>query len=508
MPDTLKLYRDDADVTGIDLSSYVDVAEGGINPGDEGVRQPILSQGTLGYGEQLVYVQTKARAFTVNLLLNASSQDTLAALQQVIETTLVGARPQIEWQRQGATASTWFRIRHGRVLGDARYDQKRESQTRYAKRVLALIVEPFGSGSRISTVAGATAPVMAPPTGAGWASSAGPVGVAPSNPALGLLPSIGGDAPVRWRLGVGATTASPAGDGFNATGFFPGRFAAGVTATPYSVGGLNAASSQPSGSRIYFNGGTALGPTSYLTDPWSPGGGFALQFTGTRLGSGAQIDMTNALIKGVWAPSAPPRGLYRLFAAIRVRQDTAAGSSIPARAQVLSAGIRGPVATLALRSPSQWSWYDMGDITDPTDVSINFGFPTGFTCVASPIFNLAGFALIPKHTRYVEVDNQYGVNGLLGVSADSDDGLTPVGLVSAGNLAALSRSDTLLQRSAVRGDLPITQPLPSGAGAAWYLAVLAFRDSLSMNSQATQTHHPLENAVVGVAAWDSYTFSR
>lgn len=517
MPDTLKLYRDDADTAGLDLSSYVDVNEGGINPGDEATREPVFSQGSLGYGEQLVHVQTKARPFTVALLLSAATVDALGALQQTIEGYLGGARPMIEWARQGASSSTWFRVRYGRLIGDARYDQKRESQTRYGKRLMVLTTEPFGTGARVrSTNSGtASAPVIAAPTGPGWASGAltggNIAGIAPSNPAIGALPSIGGDAPVRWRIGIGATGASPLGDGFSATGIFPGRAVAGITATAYSVAGWNAGSNvSPTTSRMNHFAGTLLGPTSYLTDPWAPGGGFALQFTGSRIGSGAQIPLTNAKLLGAFAPTAPPAGLYRLFGCIRVRQDTAAGSSVPARAQIQSGGIRGPIATLALRSPSQWAWYDLGDLVDPTDVSINFGFPTGFTCVASPIFNLTALAAIPKHTRYFEIDNQYGVaaNESLAVSADADDGVTPVGRITNHRLSDLSRSEVLTQRAVFRGDLPVTAPLGSGASGAWYLAVLAFRDSLQPNFQATSTHHQLENVVVTIAAHDRYTFAK
>lgn len=516
MPDVLRLYSGDDDTTGLDLSTYVDVAEGGINPGDEATRSPVMSQGSLGYGEQVVHVQVKARPFTVALLLNADSVDAVGALQQRIETYLASARAAIEWRRQGAAASTWFRIRYGRVLGDARYDHKRESQTRHAKRVLALIVEPFGTGSRLRYITGVgTAPVMHPPTGAGWASAqsfaAGvAVGIAPSNPAMGQLPSIGGDSPVRWRIAVGGTAASPGGDGGVATGFFPGRVVCGISATAYSVGGLNAATSQPTTARIRHNAGTLMGPTAYLADPWSPGGGYALQFTGTRLGSGAQIDLAQALVNGAWAPTAPPPGLYRLFAAIRSRQHTTAGSSVPARAQVQSDGIRGPVATLALRSPSQYAWYDMGDVVDLDDISINFGFPTGFTGIASPMFNLAGFAAIPKHTRYWEIDNQAGVgaNRLLGVAADADDGLTPAGVVNDFALPNLHRIDGLFQRSAIRGDLPITAPIPSGGTSAWHVAALAFRDSQTIGAFATQSHHPEERVIVAVAAWDRYTFAK
>lgn len=510
MPDTLKIYRDDTDTTGLDLSSYVDITEGGINPGDESVREPVMSQGSLGYGEQVVHVRMSARPFTVALLLAGSSQDTLAALQQSIEGYLAGARPVIEWARQGASSSTWFRVRYGRVLGDARYDQKRESQTRYAKRLMVVTAEPYGTGSRVLA---ANVPVVSPPTGAGWASAAGPIGVAPSNPALGMLPSIGGDAPVRWRIGFGATGASAAGDGFSATGIFPGRIAAGLTATPYSITGLNAASAQsPTTARIRHAYGTAMGPTTYIADDWAPGG-FALQFTGTRLGSGAQIPLNDAagpaLITGAWAPTAPPPGLYRLYAAIRSRQHTTGGSSLPARVQVLSAGIRGPVATLAVRSPSQWAWYDVGDVLNLNDLSINFGFPTGFTGVASPMFNVAAFAAIPKHTRYWEIDNQYGVQSqVLAVGADSDDGVSPVGVIVAASLAAMDRQEDVTQRSSLRGALPVTAALPSGGTSAWYLAAIAFRDSLQANIQATSSHHNRENLTVSIAAWDRYTFSK
>lgn len=516
MPDTLKLYRDDSDTSGLDLSSYVDLTEGGINPGDEATRQPVYSQGSLGYGEQLVHVQTKARPFTAALLLFGSSVDALGALQQTIEGYLVGARPVIEWARQGATSSTWFRVRYGRVLGDARYDQKRESQTRYGKRLLVLTVEPFGTGSRVlaSTAVG-SAPVTAGPTGAGWASFANTTNavaaVAPSNPAIGALPSIGGDAPVRWRIGISATAASPMGDAFLATGIFPGKVVAGISATPYSVVGFNAASSVTgSSNRMKHSSGTAMGPTSYFTDPWSPGGGFALQFTGSLIGSGQQIPLGQSLVLGGFFPSAPPPGLYRLFAAVRVQQHTSAGSSVPALAQMTNGGVRGPIATLALRSPSQWAWYDMGDAIDINgSLRINFGYPAGFTGIASPIFLLGAFAAIPKHTRYWEIESSYGLDPAyqLAVSADSDDGLTPVGAMLNGRQSGLSRSENLTSRTGFRGDIPVTAPLGSGATGAWYLAALAFRKSQGAVT-ATAPHHANEKLIVACSAWDSYTFAK
>ena len=514
MPDTLKLYRDDADTSGLDLSSYVDVAEGGINPGDESVRNPVMSQGALGYGEHLVHVQIKARSFTAALLLFGTTHDALAALQHEIEARLVGGRPVIEWARQGASSSTWFRVRYGRVLGDARYDQKRESQTRYAKRLLALVVEPYGTGSRVLYSTGAaSAPVMAPPTGAGWASiglTSGKIaGIAPSNPAMGMLPSVGGDAAVRWRIGVGATTASafPAGLA-GGSGFFPGRAAFGISATVYSVAGLNAGSWSASAARLRVNRHGA----TWLADPWAPGGGFGAYIAGTVLSTGGQVRLDPTLDQalGSWAPSAPPGGLYRLFACIRARQDTAAGSNRPAVAQVISRGIRGPIATLALRSPSQWAWYDMGDVLDLNDVGFAIGFPTGFTGAASPAFNLTAFAAIPKQIAYWEVDNQSGASSTeaLAVSADNDDGITPAGKIANHRLVDFSRTEVLSQRGAFRGALPVTPPLGSGATAAWHLAVLAFRDSSLNNVQSTAAHHPNERAIVSVIAHDRYTFAK
>ena len=509
MADTLVLYRDDADATGLDLSSYVDIAAGGINPGDEETREPVLSAGSLGYGQQLVTATLKARPFTAALLISATSADTLAALWQSIEAYLAGSRPQIEWRRQGASSSTWFRVRYGRLLGSARYDQRLESQAWAAKRVMALLVEPHGAGARMAF----PAPVWAGPTGPGWASAGQGgltmVGIAPSNPAIGRLPSIGGDAPVRWRVGIAATGASAAGAGYLATGFFAGRVIAGLTATPYSAIGLNAASGQASSAWRLAAVSTAAGPTSYVTDPWSPGGGFALQFMGTRTGSGVAID-TSAGLSGAWAPSAPPPGLYRVFAAIRARQNTSGGSAVPARAQLSSQGIRGPVATLALRSPSQWAWYDMGDVADLTSLSIGFGFPTGFTAAASPAFNLAALAAIPKMERYWEINNPYGVAAAnhLAVSADGDNGITPVGIEGELSSWSLHRIDNLTRRSSLRGDLPITPPAASGATSAWYIVALAIRDSESLGAAATQSHHSLENVVIGLAAWDRYTFAK
>ena len=513
MPDTLILYRDDTDNSGLNLSSYVDLDSGGIDPGDEEVREPVMSAGGLGYGEQLVYERVHSRPFTVALLLNAASPDALGALQQTIERTLRGAAPVVSWKRQGATATTFWRIRHGRVLGSARYDQKMEAQTFNGRRTLALICEPFGTGSRHLASA---VPVTVGPTGPGWASIApfsSPFSVAPSNPAVGLLPSIGGDAPVLWRIAIGATAASPMGDAFVSTGMFPQKVVAGLTATPFTPFGYNAAAS------LTHVAGTQTGPTAYITDPWSPavnalGTGLALGFNGSHLASGQSISLGGnvGLLNpaGGGGPTAYPPGLYRAFACVRAQQHTSGGSSVPARLQAMSAGIRGPVATLLLRSPSQWAWYDIGDINDTTDITLGFGMPSGWTSAGTPRFLLAGVALIPKMIRYWELDALEGADYYqqLAIGSDPDDGITPAGLMFQAGLPSLMNTRALTRRGISRGDIPVTPPVASGATRGYWLVALAFRGARLGINAPTVTAHSREQITVACSAWDRYTFAK
>lgn len=511
--DTIKLWRDDADVTGLDISQWVDV-QAGIDPGDEAVRVPVYGGSDVGYGRHLAYVGTRERTFTIPLLLDAASTDELAALQASIEGVIGGRRPHLSWQREGASSATWWRVRYGAVLGSSRYDQKMEAQTIHARRVLTLVLEPFGTGSRVVS----PPPVWTGPTGPGWALSSAAAGPrfawSPSNPAVGQLPSIGGDAEVRWRIAVQATSASGAAVPFGATGFYPGRYAAGFTATPYTPMGANA------GASLMHQNGTFLGATVLALDPWSPavnalGSGVALQFNGTRLGSGLSIYFPGQSLAMRWQPTAPPPGLYRLFAAVRAQQHTTAGSTLPARMQIQSQGVRGPIATLALRSPSQWVWYDVGDVVSLDDVQLNFAFPTGWTAAGSPLFMLAGFTAIPKQMRYWEVDGDQGL-GLgqqWGLTSDSDDGLPVAGMVFS-NLQnmhsaeyAAATSGLLYNRGQLRGELPITQPVASGQPQPWLVA-LALRETQSAFFLATATHHSRENVGVHLVAWDRYTFAK
>lgn len=508
--DTLILYRDDADTTGLDLSSYVDVQNGGIQPGDGATRDPVWADGQLGYGQQLLRVSIKNRPFTVQLLLSGASRDATLALQRDIELRLRGARPTMAWTPDGATSATWLRIRHGRVVGDERYDERREGQTFYAQRTMLTVCEPYGLGSRSI---GTRAPVVAGPTGPGWASvsvSSGRwAGVAPSNPGYGMLPSLGGDAEQFWRIHVkGTMTASQSPGGFSGTGYRVAAVVWGIMPTPYSVAGLTAGSAVPTAARMQWTYGTAMGPTAHLADPWAPGGGYALQSCGTVLGTAGQVQLLDqALIEGQVSPTAPPAGgLYRVWAAIRVRQSPTAGSALPAVAQMLTDGVPGQMATLAMRSPSQYAWYDLGDTADYNDLGIGFGWPTGWTCAASPAFNLSCIALMPKDVAYglIYAFDTSGDNIGYGLIPDTDNGNVLAGELFQSNL--VNEAGVAQQRGANLGDVPVLPPVPSGGSAMW-LAALVMRGD-QMPFVGTSTAHDKEVPVVTVAAWDRYTFAK
>lgn len=201
--------------------------------------------------------------------------------------------------------------------------------------------------------------------------------------------------------------------------------------------------------------------------------------------------------------------MFRMWAAIRVRQHTAGGSSVPAVAQAVADGIRGPVATLIMRSPSQWHWYDLGDVTEVNGVGLAFGFPTGWTAIASPAFNVSAIALFPR-------DYAYGVVYAAGearphaegpyIVPDADDGNVLSGLGANSILAAAGA--TSAQNAAVNlGDVPVVPPIPSG-GQPWWLAALAVRGNDNTNFLPTVSHHDQERVAITVAAWDRYTFAK
>lgn len=394
MADTFILYRDQAD-SGLDLGAYVDVANGGLNPGDGEIEQPVFIDGktSTGFGPVLAGVQKQNRMFTANLLLNASTKDGLLALFRGIRERLDGGSPYLEWRSEGASSSTFYPIKYGRLLGSDRYDFNRE-RVRFARRFLELNCSPVGEGNA-RTAASLTA-VRA--SGAGWASS-----LAPSNPGAFPLPSVGGDLPAGLRLafshGAGPTLARWGG------------FAYGLTWQPsycpaFLTGGA---------SFLRMWDGTLYGPTSYLLASGIVGGatsvsaayatGQALQIVPTFDATGVNIPFVqivneNKATMGSYAANAPWPGRYRAFILGRHRYLSASGVA-QLRIRDGFANV-GPVATMA--GPSHFAWHDMGDVligATMLDLRVSARIPSGYASpLASPGVNIAAVALIPRDVQY------------------------------------------------------------------------------------------------------------
>lgn len=541
MADTLVIFRDDQDSTGLDISDYVDLDRGGIDPGDGPAREPVFTGGAQGYGQLLSHVQVNNRVFQAALLLSASSTDALGGLAQRIETIVGGRRAWIRWQREGATAPTWYRVRFGRLVGDTRYDQKLEAQTFHGRRQLVAQVEPYGTGQRIRWADAASngLPVLAGPTGPNWSqAAAGTYGVAgrnfaslftEANPAVGMIPSVGGDGPIMLRVAVRATSPSEvnvvgAGSLVNLSQVFLGFSRAPRSAV------LSAASSasSPQWFQVYRLGHTSTlyGPTTWGSDPWSPGGGFFVSCKGTRLSSGLIPMMADPFSFAQPRPTVTQGGalaqLYRVFACARSRQHTTAGSSVPGRVQFEFDGVRGPIATLALRSPSQWAWYDVGEVAAPyfdgAKISgIGFEQPTGFTGLASFNFELAAIAGIPADLGFCRINGgeslTYGQE--IALLTDSDGPYTLAGKTSdnqpgGGWLAGYW--DESYPRVAwsgdVSGELPVFPPQGTPAGSPIFVTALALRGNPPGGAVATVTHHGGEQLMVRLAAVDRYTWAK
>lgn len=537
MADTLVIFRDDKDSTGLDISDYVDVDRGGIDPGDGPAREPVFTGGAQGYGQLLSHVQVNNRVFQAALLLSASSTDALGGLAQRIETILGGRRAWIQWTREGASAATWYRVRFGRLVGDNRYDQKMEAQTFHGRRQLVAQVEPYGIGgrTRYSDVVASSFPVLHGPTGAQWGAM-GSYAVATrnfaslfteANPAVGIVPSIGGDGPRMLRVIVSATSPSEplvAGIGsfVNLSQVFLGFSRSGRSPVLSAASAGTALGNNWTPLYRLGHQSTAYGPTSWGTDPWSPGGGYYVPCKGTRLASGLIPMMTEPFLFAQPRPTlsftADDAALYRVFACIRTRQHTTAGSSVPGRVQFEFNGVRGPIATLALRSPSQWCWYDVGEVAAPyfdgaKMTGVGFEQPTGFTGLASFNFEVAAIAGIPADLGFCRINAGESIdsNQQIAVLSDSDGPYTAAGKVFPQGLI-LGYWDESFPRVAwagdVSGELPVLPPQGSPAASPIYITALGLRGNGQAGIAATMTHHGQERIVVGIAAYDRYTWAK
>lgn len=427
MADTLILYRDQNDA-GLDLSAYVDVAGGGINPGDGEIITGVFIDGktSTGFGPVLAGSQRSNRAFQVPLLLSGSTRDALIGLIRVIQERLDGAAPMVEWKQDGASASTFFPVKFGRILGSERYDFYRE-RVRVAKRLLDLVCSPAGEGTR-RTAASLVSYVA---SGAGWASS-----LAPSNPAAFPLPSIGGDLPAGFRIAVSH------GGGPTRTRW--GGFAWGLTWQPsYCAGFLTGGASY-----LRMWDGTLYGPTSYLAASGIPGGaataiqGQAVQIIPTYEATGANVPYVQIVNESLatiasYAAQAPWPGRYRAYVLGRDRMAVA-GDRVQLRLRDPFGNV-GPVATMG--GPSVFSWLDMGDVivgATALDFRVQARIPSTATVpLASPAVNIAAVALIPRdvlfgqfnHTTYddvatmawivdgLEVEKPFAAGGRIGVGS-------------------------------------------------------------------------------------------
>ncbi len=501
MADTIILYRDQADA-GLDLSTYVDVEGGGIDPGDAAIEEAVFVDGktSTGFGPVLAGRRAANRPFLVNLLLSASTRDALLGLHRVIRERLDGNAPMLEWKQEGAASSTFFPIKYGRLLGSDRYDYKRE-RVRVAKRLLELTCSPMGEGTRRT----ASTLVSYVASGAGWAS-----GFAPSNPAAFPLPSVGGDLPAGVRLafyhGAGPTLARWGG------------FAWGLTWQPsYCPAFLSGGASM-----LRMWDGTLYGPTSYLAASGIAGGatngaawatGLALQMVPTFDATGAnlpfaQIVRENKATLGSYAAQAPWPGRYRAFILGRHRYLTSSGA---AQLRMKDAfGNVGPVATMA--GPSHFAWHDMGDMlvgATALDFRVSARIPSGYASpLASPGVNIAAVALVPRdvqfglfqHTSYDELATMaWVIDGLEVEQAMAAGGR--IGIGSIAHVPLRSASGAWSYEMPYMGRRPVAPYTPSGVATAPNMVVLGI-------AAPGEPMEPEKRPAVRVIIQDRYRFAK
>lgn len=542
MADTLVIYRDDHDTTGLDISAYVDVAQGGIDPGDGPAREPVFSGGPHGYGQQLSHVEHRNRVFQCPLLLEGADHDALNGLAQAIETHLGGRRAWLHWTREGASSGTWYRVKYGRLVGDSRYDQKLEAQTAKGRRHLIAQVDPYGVGTRMLYTAHlglASMPIIGGPTDPGgnqWVPATGIRMAAAtrnfaslfteSNPAIGQVPSIGGDGPRMLRVAVRASAASIVNQLQIGSAFGLQQVVVGFSRIPYSPvlsAASSASSAQAPGHYRLQHLSTQYGPTALGTDPWSPGGGYFVRCPGTRMATTGLIPlMTTPFTFARGRPSVWPSvqydgpDVFRMFACIRTRQHTTAGSSVPGRVQFEYSNVRGPIATLAMRSPSQWIWYDLGEMPyfgfyGEGISGIGFEQPTGFTGLASFNFEIAAIAGLPADSLF-RIDAGHAVfdDDEIGVLSDSDGPLTAAGDLNTTTFVT-GYWDESTGRSGIAGDLvgeiPVLPPQGTPAASPMWIVALALRGN-PIGQTGTVTHHGRESVLVRIGAYDRYTWAK
>ena len=503
MPDTLVLYRDESD-TGLDLSSFVDVEEGGIDPGDAAIREPVWVDAatSTGYGAGLAGERLANRPFLVALLLSGATRDALLARFREIQERLDGPRCFLEWRPQDATSSTWYRVRYGRLLGSERYDVRRE-RARVAKRLLQLDCSPYGEGNRRR--ASNLSTTLA--SGLGWASS-----LAPSNPAVVSVASVGGDVPAAMRLafshGAGPTLARWSG------------FAWGLTYQPSYLPAFLTGGASLLGARD----GTAYGPTAYLAASGIVGGatngaawatGLAAQFLATYAVSGAAppyYTIVNS-VKGSMASygiSAPVAGRYRAYLAARYRS-----ASHPVRVRLRDPYSNiGPVATIggAVDGASAFRWYDMGDVqVGPTSLAfaISALVSSGMATVvsASPALNVAGLALIPRDVQFgVFQHTSYDELATLAWIVDGIETEGPVlagGRVGVGSVAhvPLAGSTSWSYEQPYMGRRPVLPYTPLGVATGPFLVLLGL-------SALGEPVEPEKRPALRYALVDRYVFAK
>ena len=517
--DTLVLYRDGADATGLDLSQWVDVDQGGINPGDADVRQAVWAGNASSYGSALAGETVANRNVDVQLLIDGTTPDELAALQRQIKERLDGSSPHLAWTREGATRTAHFRIRYGRLLGSERYDQRREAQTVHARRLLALVCAPYAEANRRRT----DDLVVQWATGAGWTTWASGAGISPSNPAFtGPLPSVGGDVEAAMRLLVGvATTAGSGGANLSAyawgltrqASYLPFYMSAGAPG-PHASGGATFTSGF-----LYYTEGTKTGPTTVGSFPLAPGGGKFLMFTGTYKGTSNlaifhtitdhQEGFTQA---ASYNHAIPNPGRYRVWLAAR--------SMTNFNEFLVRLRDRNGEVTLAtiIAGPSGFRWYDMGDHValsraQKWEVAVQRATLSG-TLYASPALHIAGIALIPKDIGYGHLQTQQLYVNAMGARLGILDGVEADQPLSwgLGNASTFPTNFTQVPLASqfqvnggeYRGDRPMLPYTPSGgAGTSLHMVVLINTDNLNSPFGPNDAL----KAAVGWVLQDRYTFS-
>jgi len=301
--DSLVLFRDWNDTTGLDLSSWVDVENGGFNPGDVGTHSPVFTTGAYasGLGETYIAEARGNRVMPIGLAVQGSTRDDLNAQFRMIRERLDGQAPILAWTPEGAASATYFRVLYGRLLGSERYDYRRE-RSLWARRVLEVTCTPFGEGQRRSAAGVGANPWYPSVAGAGAS------GAMPSNPVIFALPSVGGDRPAAFRMAF--TQASAA------------------SALPHMQGlvwGLIPTASWNPG--LYTVGASVLrsfgqgGPTLATTNPMVPGGAYNSWHGTHSFPTGPMFYAHNFSQSG--SANRGPVGMYRVLLVARCRSDVA-----------------------------------------------------------------------------------------------------------------------------------------------------------------------------------------